>query len=215
MLPITVSLVRAADVVAEAPARAWDGPVSLLTVGRLEREKNPLLLVDALAELERTEPGRYRLTWVGRGPLEAAVVRRADELGVRDRITLRGYVTFGEELFALYKRASMFVHVSLTEGVPQVIVEALACGTPVVATDVGGVGAAFGAPGAALLVPPADREALVDAIRLVVSDEEAREARVRRGIELVRALTLEAESERVARFIAREASAQGLRRSAM
>lgn len=215
VLPITVSLVRAVDVAPEVPVRPWDGPVALLTVGRLEREKNPLLLVEALAELERDEPGRHRLTWVGRGPLEADVLRRATQLGVRDRIALRGYVAFGEELFALYRQASMFVHVSLTEGVPQVIVEALACGTPVVATDVGGVGAAFGAPRVALLVPPADRDALVAAIREVTAEGEARDARTRRGLELVRTLTLEAESERVACFVAREADAQGLRRSPM
>lgn len=215
VLPITVSLVRAADVAAEVPSRAWEGPLSLLTVGRLEREKNPLLLVEALAELERAEPGRYRLTWVGRGPLEADVLRRAAQLGVSDLITLEGYVPFGEELFELYRQASMFVHVSLTEGVPQVIVEALACGTPVVATEVGGVGAAFGASGVALLVPPADMEALVAAIRLVATDDAARGDRTRRGLELVRTLTLEAEAARVARFIAREVDAQGLRRSAM
>ena len=211
VLPITVSLVREADVVPDVPARVWDGPLALLTVGRLEREKNPLLLVEALAELERVEPGRYHLTWVGRGPLEADVLRLAERLGVRDRIALRGYVAFGEELFELYRRASLFVHVSLTEGVPQVLVEALACGTPVVATEVGGVGAAFGAPGAALLVPPADRDALVAAIREAVDDGAARDARTRRGLDLVRSLTLEAESERVARFVAREADAQSLR----
>lgn len=204
VLAMTVSLVRAADVAAWVPVRAWDGPIELLTVGRLEREKNPLLLVEALAELERAEPGRYRLTWVGRGPLEADVLALAERLGVRQSITFHGYVAFGEGLFDLYRGAHLFVHVSLTEGVPQVIVEALACGTPVVATAVGGVEAAFGVPGAALLIPPADRTALVTAIRRVVTDEATRDERIERGLELVRRLTLEAESERVARFIARE-----------
>jgi glycosyltransferase involved in cell wall biosynthesis len=111
--PRNVSLVRAADVAPEVPARTWDGRLELLTVGRLEREKNPLLLVEALAELERMEPGRYHVTWVGRGPLQGDVLRLAERLGVRDRITLYGYVAFGEGLFELYRRANLFVHVLL------------------------------------------------------------------------------------------------------
>jgi glycosyltransferase involved in cell wall biosynthesis len=203
VLPITVSLVTAADVVREPPSRAWDDTIQLLTVGRLEREKNPLLLVKALAELDRAHPGRYRLTWVGRGPLAAETSALAREIGVAGLITFRGYVPFGPELFALYRSSHVFVHVSLTEGVPQVIVEALACGTPVVATEVGGVGPAFGDPKVASLVPPSDMKALVSAIEQTVDDDRAREARVARGLVHVRRLTLDAEAGRVASFIKR------------
>ncbi len=110
-----------------------------LTVGRLETEKNPLLLVDALARLEAAEPGRYRLTWVGRGPLEEQVTQRIHEHGLADRVTVRSYVPFGPELLDLYRRADLFVHVSLSEGFPKVLIEAFASATPIVATDVGGV----------------------------------------------------------------------------
>lgn len=85
------------------------------------------------------------------------------------------------------------------------IVEALAFGTPVVATGVGGVPAAFGDTGVALLVPPADKDRLVSAVRDVVSDRVACDHRTELGLALARRLTLEAESERVARFIARGA----------
>jgi glycosyltransferase involved in cell wall biosynthesis len=202
VLPMTVTLMRASAVATQAPEKDWSGPIELLTVGRLEPEKNPLLLVEALAELDRHEPGRYRLTWIGRGPLEDDVRRRARELRVTELIDLRGYVPFGPELFARYRAAHVFVHVSLTEGVPQVIVEALACGTLVVATGVGGVPAAFGDPQAALLVPPRDVGALTAAIRRLVSDGELRDGYARRGLELARHLTLEAEAGRVARFLA-------------
>jgi glycosyltransferase involved in cell wall biosynthesis len=200
VLPMTVTLMRAADVAAEPAQRDWSGPIELLTVGRLEQEKNPLLLVEALAALERSYPGRFRLTWLGRGPLEEQVHAAAERLGVRGLIEQRGYVPFGPELFAVYRAAHLFVHVSLTEGVPQVIVEALANGVPVVATDVGGVRGAF--EGTALLVPPDDLRALVAAVEEAVADEAGREERGRRGLELARRLTLEAEAERVARFLA-------------
>jgi glycosyltransferase involved in cell wall biosynthesis len=201
-LPMIVSLVRESDVVGEPPGRDWGGDIELMTVGRLEPEKNPLLIVEALARLYARSGGRYHLTWVGRGAMESDVRRRAEELGIADRITLRGYVPFGESLLALYRMAHVFLHVSLTEGVPQVIIEALASGTPVVATDVGGVAKAVDGGEAALLVPPQDAEAIVAAVERIVVDEEVRERLIGTGLALARAHTLEREADRVAAFIA-------------
>jgi glycosyltransferase involved in cell wall biosynthesis len=199
---MTVSLVRATEVAVSPPDRDYSAGIGLLSVGRLELEKNPFLLVDALAELERRAPGRYRLLWIGRGNLEAAVRDRLEELGLMHRIELRGYVPFGPELLELYRSSHIFVHVSLTEGVPQVIVEALACGTPVVATEVGGVSGAVAGGAAGLLVPPANLEALVDAVERMAADAALRQRLVARGLELARETTFEAEAERVATFIA-------------
>jgi glycosyltransferase involved in cell wall biosynthesis len=176
-------------------------PRQLLTVGRIDREKNPLLVVEMLAELERRDPGGQELTWVGRGPLEDAVRERAAELGVERLIDLRGYVSFGDELLTLYRQADVFIHVSKTEGVPQVLVEAFTAGTPVVATAVGGVPRATEHGAAALLVPPSDRDALVAAVRELLDNEPERRRVAGRALELGRALTLEAEAARVARYV--------------
>jgi glycosyltransferase involved in cell wall biosynthesis len=201
-LTIMVSLVRDSDVLREPPRRDWTGEIELMTVGRLEPEKNPLLVVEILARLDAPPGGRYHLTWVGRGAMEDSVRRKAEELGVADRITLHGYVPFGEPLFALYRRAHVFLHVSLTEGVPQVLVEALASGTPVVATDVGGVRTAVGRGEAALLVPPRDADAIVAAVDRLVVDDEVRVRVIEKGLALARKHTLEREADRVAAFIA-------------
>jgi glycosyltransferase involved in cell wall biosynthesis len=160
-----------------------------------------LLLVEALAGLQRARPGGYRVKWAGVGPLADAVRQRADELGVGDRVELLGYVPFGPELLRLYRSAHALLHVSLTEGVPQVLVEALASGTPIVATDVGGVGAALEHGRAGLLVPPSDADALIAAVLRLADDEELRNRLVARGLELARERTLEAEAERVASFL--------------
>ncbi len=184
------------------PQRDWTGPVELLAVGRIDLEKNPLLLVEALARLQRERSDRYVLRLVGRGPLEDAVRRHAHRLGVDRRIVFGGYVPFGPALLQLYRRAHILVHVSLTEGVPQVLIESLACGTPVVATDVGGVRTALDAGRAGLLVPPSDVQGLVDAVNRLVDDGDLRDRLVARGLEIARAATLEAEADRVARFIA-------------
>jgi glycosyltransferase involved in cell wall biosynthesis len=200
VLNISESVVRAEDVVKRAPERDWDGELELLTVGRIEPEKHPMLLVDAVRRLEMEEPGRYRLTWVGRGPLEEEVYRRARQLGVADRIRFAGYVAFGDELLELYRRAHVFVHVSLSEGVPKVLIEALASGTPIVATDVGGVAAALEGGDAGVLVPPDDLETLVAAVREVSGDADLRARLVERGLALAADLTLEAQAAAVVRF---------------
>jgi glycosyltransferase involved in cell wall biosynthesis len=201
VLAMAPSLVAAADVVSTPPERDWSGEIGLFTVGRIDAEKNPLLVVEAMAALERDRSGRFRLRWAGVGPLAGDVRRRAEELGVGHRIELLGYVPFGPQLLELYRSAHMLVHVSLTEGVPQVLVEALASGTPIVATDVGGVGAALEGGRAGLLVPPADVQALTAAVFRLSDDAELRARLVARGLELARERTLEAEAERVANFL--------------
>lgn len=202
VLDMSESIVRAADVVPAPRERDWSGPVELLTVGRLEPEKNPDLLVDAFAALERAHPGRFRLTWVGRGPLEDEVRHRAARAGVADAIELLSYVPFGDPLLELYRRAHVFVHVSLSEGMPKVLIEALASGTPVVATDVGGVRAALDDGRAGVLVPPGDEAALVAAVERVTADAALREELVRAGLDLAGRLTLDAQVAAVERFIA-------------
>ena len=200
VLTIAPSLVPSDAVVAEPPDRDWSRDVTLFTAGRIDAEKNPLLLVEAMAELERRRPGVYRLTWAGEGPLVEEVRRRAEELGVAERIELLGYLPF-PELLPHYRGAHAFVHVSFTEGVPQVLTEALASGAPVVATDVGGVREALNDGEAALLVPPDDLVALVEALLRLADDGGLRTRLAGRGIELARSRTLDVQAERVARFI--------------
>jgi glycosyltransferase involved in cell wall biosynthesis len=195
------SVVPAREVAAGPAARDWAGTLDVLTVGRIDPEKNPLLLVEALAELEHQEPGRYRLLWVGDGPLSERVRERAAALGISDRLQLLGWIPFGPELLALYRRAHVFVHVSLTEGVPRVLTEALAFAVPIVATDVGGVRSALDGGRAGLLVPAKNRAALVAAIQRLAADAKLRENLVNRGLELARERTLEAQAELVAEFI--------------
>jgi glycosyltransferase involved in cell wall biosynthesis len=206
LLQMTVSQLPEADLVRSPTPRDWSGTITLLTVGRIDREKNPLLLVEALARLEAEHPGRFRLVWAGTGPLGDAVARSAEELGVSSRIELLGHVAFRPELMERYRSAHVFVHVSLTEGLPATIVEALGSATPVVATAVGGIPTALEGGGAGVLVPPSDLDALVAAILRLADDAELRERVVRRGLELASEQTLEATSVRVARFIRGEVS---------
>jgi glycosyltransferase involved in cell wall biosynthesis len=179
-------------------ARTYGGTVTLLSVGRLETEKNPLLLADVLSALVR-EGGDWRLDVVGEGPLEAPLRERLAARGVADRCRLLGYVPLDGGLFDRYRSSDLFLHVSWTEGLPQVLLEAFAARLPVVATDVGGVGAVAG--GAALLVAPGDAAAAAAAVRRLVADAELRHALVQEGVRRVRERTAEAERRRLVAFI--------------
>ena len=193
------SLVRERDLVPldEALAKPWTGELRIVSVGRLDPEKNPLLLPEILADL------RHRADWrmlvAGDGPLADEVARRASELGVRDSLELLGYVPNGPRLWELYRSSHAFLHVSLTEGLPQVLFEAQAAALPIVATDVGGVAAALADGEAGLLVPPNDARAAAAALERV-RDDDLRKRLVTAGLEHARRETLEAQLERVLDF---------------
>jgi glycosyltransferase involved in cell wall biosynthesis len=203
VLELTVSLVSEADVdsLAARPHDLDTGcPVELLSVGRLDPEKAPEMLLKALARLEEGAPGRYRLTIVGDGLLENELRAEADRFG--DAVRFRGHVPNGPELFGLYRASDVFVHTARTEGLPQVLTEAQAAGLPIVATDVGGVRAGLGNGAEALLVPPNDPGALAAAITRVASDRDLRAVFRELGLARARTSTLERQAARVAAFIA-------------
>jgi glycosyltransferase involved in cell wall biosynthesis len=196
-----ISLVRREAVAgtADALGKDWSGELRLLSVGRLDAEKSPLLLPEILASLRRN--GAWRLRIAGEGPLAAAVAARAQALGVGDALELRGYVPYGEDLWELYRSSHAFLHVSKTEGLPQVLFEAQAAGLPIVATDVGGVAAALGYGACGLLVPPGDPTAAAEACERLRRDRELRVRLIRDGLELARRETLESQLDRLVPFL--------------
>lgn len=202
------SLIRDGDLVPveHACARRWDPPLRLLSVGRLDAEKNPLLLPQILGEL-RADGTDWRLDVVGTGPLAASVERRAAELGVADALRLLGYVRNGTELWRLYRESHAFLHVSFTEGLPQVLFEAQAAGLPIVATDVGSVRAALDDGAAGLLVPPGRADLPVAALRRLRDEPDLRQRLVEAALRSVAASTMDAQLDRIADFVRASARA--------
>jgi glycosyltransferase involved in cell wall biosynthesis len=184
---------------ADALGKDYGGELSVLSVGRLDTEKNPLLMVDVLERLEAASPGRWRLRVCGEGPAEEDIRRELAERGLADRCELMGYVGWGDELQQVYVDSHALLHISQTEGFPQVLLEAFAAGLPVVATDVGGIAEAVG--DRVLLVPPHDADAPVASLERMATDDAMRDGLIEAGLAFVRAHTIEAESERVASFI--------------
>jgi glycosyltransferase involved in cell wall biosynthesis len=105
----------------------------------------------------------------------------------------------GEELLHLYRESHLFLHVSWTEGVPQVLLESFAAALPVVATAVGGVAEA--AEAAALLIPPGDPDAAAEAVRQVAGSGDLRARLLSAGHAVAKDHTIEAEASRAAAFL--------------
>jgi 2-deoxystreptamine N-acetyl-D-glucosaminyltransferase/2-deoxystreptamine glucosyltransferase len=119
---------------------------------------------------------------------------------VSGRAELRGYVPLDGGLRDAYGSAHALLHVSWTEGFPQVLVEAFAAGLPVVATDVGGVAGV--ARHAALLIPSGDARAAAVALERLRADPALRERLTAGGRRVAAEHTVEATAARVAAFIA-------------
>ena len=206
LLEIAVSLVGEdlIEAAGGAPADLGD-PVRILSVGRIDREKNPLLMAEVLAALNADEPDGWKLVVCGEGPMADELRARLAELGVAEHAELRGYVQHGAELREAYDSSDVLLHVSWTEGLPQVILEAFAARLPVVATDVGGIGAAVG--GATLLIPPGEVDAAATALRRVKDAPDLRAELMEAGTEYARAHSTEAEIEKLLAFMAEDRDA--------
>ena len=197
LLETTVSLASEADI-APADERDYSGQLRVLSVGRLDPEKNALLLADVLEELVRRD-SRWRLVVCGDGILAAELAETISRRGLQERAEFVGYVPLEAGLWDLYRSSHFLLHTAWTEGVPQVLFEAFAQRLPVVATAVGGV--ADVARGAALLVPPGDAWRCADALAAFAGDEGLRARLVAGGVDRARAHSLESQTSRVALFL--------------
>jgi glycosyltransferase involved in cell wall biosynthesis len=147
-----------------------DAPL-VAEVGRLCDVKGQRELIDAVARL----PGAHAV-FVGAdleqgGAYERALRTRAEQLGVADRVVFAG---FRDDAARVVAAADVFALPSWTEGLPLVVLEAMALGRPVVATTVGGTPELVADGETGLLVPPRDVEALTAALKRVLDDDGLR-----------------------------------------
>jgi glycosyltransferase involved in cell wall biosynthesis len=140
------------------PQSAPPGVARFVCVARLSPEKGHALLLEAAARVAARGLD-FEMRWVGDGELREELERRARELGLAERIHFLGWKS-GAEVRAEILGARALVLPSLAEGLPVVLMEALALARPVVATDVGGVSELVESEVDGWLVPARDIEAL-------------------------------------------------------
>lgn len=191
---VVESLPSAASIVATRRVRT-DGP-RLLYVGRIVEEKGLIEAVDAVRILrQRFEGVRFDIVGNDDGPF--ADLLRKHISGLSDAVCLRGHIPVGPRLMEVYQDSDAFVLPSYHEGgVPYVLIEALACAVPVVATRVGGIPAALEDGRRALLV---DRSpvAIADAIERILLDPDLAERLAIEGSAWAREHTLERSCSKV------------------
>lgn len=152
----------------------------ILFVGFIEAKKNLPRLVEAFAEVKRSLPEPYQLVIAGPpGPAMEEVTRKIRELFLEGEVLLTGAVP-RQELPLLYAGAALFTFPSLQEGFGIPPLEAMACGTPVIASNVTSLPEIVGPAG--LLVDPLRTETLAEAIHKVLTDPSLSEALKQKGL---------------------------------
>jgi glycosyltransferase involved in cell wall biosynthesis len=170
----------------------------LLYVGNLLPHKNLLNLLDALAILRRRCPARLVIRGEGQVSYARAVRERVETLGLGDAVSFQTYAD-GFALRDLYARAACLVLPSLHEGFGLPVLEAMACGTPVITSTTSSMPEVGG--DAALRVDPFDTIELSAAMHQVLTDRDLREDLRERGLKWVRAFTWRRTAEQMSRLL--------------
>lgn len=155
------------------PAGDWpvaEGRKAVLILARLEPEKGVDVAIDAIGRVADVD-----LVIAGSGSCSGALESKAAQLGINHRVHFLGHRNDPASLLA---RADVFVLPSHVEGLPLSVLEAMAAGVPVVATDIGGTREAVEHEKTGLLVPPGDSNALASAIEHVFAEPNATSERV-------------------------------------
>ncbi|MCR5798879.1 MAG: glycosyltransferase [Lachnospiraceae bacterium] len=154
---------------------------TILSAGRFVDYKAFDFLIDSFAEFSKTHP-EYKLKIFGKGDLEDELKAQIDGLGLNDKALMCG---FSNDLYSELIKGGMFVSPSRLEGISNALMEALALGIPVIATDcpVGGSRMCIENNVNGILVPVDDKEAMVKAMCKVADDREFRDSIVSKAKE--------------------------------
>lgn len=168
--------------------QAGNGIPRILFAGRFMEQKNPLLLIDALAQLKHLP---WKTVMAGDGPLWEQARQRVAQAGLIERFAFPGWVT-PEQVLELMAQSDLLVLPSRSEGLPVVGVQALAMGLALVMSDAGG-NVELVRPGEnGQLFPAGDQTALIEALRHLLTSPTAIQSAQRKSREMAKAFDLSA-----------------------
>lgn len=145
------------------------GAGQIVSVGRLSQEKGFSYLVDAFVRVKEKVP-EAKLDIIGEGPEREKIELQIAKLNLETSVRLLGSLPHDEVIRAM-RKAELFVLPSVAEGLGIVFIEAQACGTPVIGTNVGGIPDVIIHEETGLLVPPRDAQALAQAMVMLLENK--------------------------------------------
>jgi glycosyltransferase involved in cell wall biosynthesis len=155
-----------------APTRQPQATLQFLTIGRLEEQKRIDRLLRLLAQARRQMRQPFQLTIAGDGSLRQSLQRQAAELGLESNVEFCGIVT---DTAPFYRAADIFLLTSDYEGTPNVVMEAMAAGLPVICTNVGGVPEIMQHEVTGLMFEPENEADFLDVLLTLSNDPAQRE----------------------------------------
>jgi len=194
------SLIEEREIWSRQQSSLQEPPRNLLFAGSLDKAKGIDFLLEALAHLFLCGI-ECRLTICGEGPEGNALKQLTNHLGLADRVSFRGHVKWGKDLDEVYRETDILIHPSLSEGVPKVILEAMAKGVAIVATAVGGVPGVITDADNGILVQPKSSRAISDAVIKLVRVQGLRNQLVQGGYAFIKQHTAEKQAKEVATII--------------
>ena len=149
--------------------RESDGPFRMLFVGRVVRQKGLSYLLNALGNMKAHGAANWHLRIVGDGPMRPHLEAEAAQRDIADLVEFTGWLPF-EQIPDEMRSADLFVLPSIVEGMPLVLLQAMACGLPVIATEVSGSVDLVQQGRNGVLVPAKDPAALAEALTALLDD---------------------------------------------
>jgi len=157
----------------------------VLTVGRLIKRKGIDQLIRAFSLLDGSLREKYKIRIIGEGPEKEHLTSLARRLNIQDRVEFSGVVQ-GKALIDAYNRAKIFALTSFNEGMSNTVLEAMACGLPVLGTDIRGINDIIQNGEEGFLVPPRDPRKTSLALEKLLSNDSLRQSMGERGREKTR-----------------------------